>query len=935
MGATFSSWRRRRPSEGDGGFETLNPRDAAMALDEDTRLFHRALRKHDRRLDKRARAARRTLAWARGDPGAPAPSSPTLRARGPSVASVGKRGGGLGEFGLDRRDGSATDELPGDARGGPGGGRRGPAREYDIIRAECAKKMELAERNRARARRAASRRRAGEKEAPFPKKSGMEEPGGRAFSSPSFAASVSPAAPAGIRTSDLPVSENLRPHAATRGIEPATTERSTSVLPPPSIADGRLRAGYEQVKVFRDGNSLFHCARLGEIVCQARERGASAGGVRGAVTRSPGGDSLLGRGDSVAAVLRRGIRSLGRAQASATAAALRRGAMDRVRSVEEDEADGVSAAPGSSLEARPSSSSDRPSSSSLAAEMTAKAVDDAIVTAVRGAELLDESFRATASSSSSRAGGSNRQSTSGGRGAPIDNWRRAMVDVGDIARAEAESGAYGELDEDLYNAAVRRAYCDAMSRSNVPATFLEVVALSAHLRRPVTVIRGPVGAGDDAGEDTAVGGERMYRARCVSEVVGERYAASGRRGFTLFWELAEGVPTGLPAGDFVLLVPRTGDGDGDAYGRNGQNGDGGDDGAVGEGARGTRTRTVTSPSPPSRSLVGRARRRRSPGLSPGLSRAAPAQEEERGPAPRRIDATSAAASASELGMLAAASDGNKTAVYRHVSRGGASLGAADQSGDTALHRAARGGCVGLIKTVLKAAGKPRQPSRRELMDATNAAGRTPLQVAVDAKRVKAARFLRREGSADPRGELDALNAFGCSNGYASSSGYSSSAVSDTLSDTGSSDAGSESDLASDSDAEFERAGTAVDGGLRGRGTKGLGGSRTWAGHGAPATFDYSAYGRLGTSEYATSDATSDAGGVSSDDGGFRACGGWSDVPTPSGSEVESDAGSLWNSESESEWAGSGATDGDLASSASEGEVDEGHGDRARYPSFLR
>ena len=123
MGATFSSWRRRRPSEGDGGFETLNPRDAAMALDEDTRLFHRALRKHDRRLDKRARAARRTLAWARGDPNAPAPSSPTLRARGPSVASVGKRGGGLGEFGLDRRpgpNGSATDDavpgaVPGDA----------------------------------------------------------------------------------------------------------------------------------------------------------------------------------------------------------------------------------------------------------------------------------------------------------------------------------------------------------------------------------------------------------------------------------------------------------------------------------------------------------------------------------------------------------------------------------------------------------------------------------------------------------------------------------------------------------------------------------------------------------------------------------------------------------------------------------------------------
>ena len=288
MGATFSSWRRRRPSEGDGGFETLNPRDAAMALDEDTRLFHRALRKHDRRLDKRARAARRTLAWARGDPGAPAPSSPTLRARGPSVASVGKRGGGLGEFGLDRRDGSATDDdgARGDARGGPGGGRRGPAREYDIIRAECAKKMELAERNRARARRAASRRRAGEKEDARADRKRADErrrsEGKEALLFAVVRGVLSPAAPAGIRTSDLPVSENLRPHAATRGIEPATTERSTSVLPPPpSIADGRLRAGYEQVKVFRDGNSLFHCARLGEIVCQARERGASAGGVVG------------------------------------------------------------------------------------------------------------------------------------------------------------------------------------------------------------------------------------------------------------------------------------------------------------------------------------------------------------------------------------------------------------------------------------------------------------------------------------------------------------------------------------------------------------------------------------------------------------------------------------------------------------------------------
>ena len=130
--------------------------------------------------------------------------------------------------------------------------------------------------------------------------------------------------------------------------------------------------------------------------------------------------------------------------------------------------------------------------------------------------MLDESFH----QSSLRR--DRRQSTSGGRGAPIDNWRRAMVDVGDIARAEATSGAYGELDEDLYNAAVRRAYCDAMSRSNVPATFLEVAALSAHLRRPVTVIRGPVGAGDDA-----VVRRNGYQRR--ADVPGQVRVGGGRR----------------------------------------------------------------------------------------------------------------------------------------------------------------------------------------------------------------------------------------------------------------------------------------------------------------------------------------------------------------------------------------------------------------------
>ena len=129
-------------------------------------------------------------------------------------------------------------------------------------------------------------------------------------------------------------------------------------------------------------------------------------------------------------------------------------------------------------------------------------------------------------------------------------------------------------------------------------------------------------------------------------------------------------------------------------------------------------------------------------------------------------------------MLAAASDGNKIAVHRHVSRGGASLDAVDQSGDTVLHRAARGGSIGLIKVCIKHAGSPNQPSLRRMLEQTNAAGRTPLQVAVDAKRVKAARFLRREGASDPRGELDVLQGapWAAGGGGYASSGYSSSGV---------------------------------------------------------------------------------------------------------------------------------------------------------------
>jgi hypothetical protein len=241
-----------------------------------------------------------------------------------------------------------------------------------------------------------------------------------------------------------------------------------------------------------------------------------------------------------------------------------------------------------------------------------------------------------------------------------------------------------------------------------------------------------------------------------------------------------------------------------------------------------------------------------------------------------------------------------------------------------------------------------------------------LQVAVDAKRVKAARFLRREGASDPRGELDVLQGapWAAGGGGYASSGYSSSGV-DSASESDASASESDQSEITDSDISDNEAGGF---GNRRRGTKGTEDridavTGTWDGHGAPALFDKtpiegrgtfretthltqysrSAYDRLGTSEYATSDAMS-SDGMASDasdvsDKGFRRVGGWSDVPTPSGSEAASDAGSLWNSESESEWAG---TDLDVTStsgmsSASEDEFEDGgvHGDRARLPSFLR
>jgi len=212
------------------------------------------------------------------------------------------------------------------------------------------------------------------------------------------------------------------------------------------------------------------------------------------------------------------------------------------------------------------------------------AIDAAVVTAVNGAELLNKNMRLCPP-----------------RGAPLDTWRRAMNEVGRRAEAELpEEAADALLDDDerlesdpgrvatsgapddeasrlerraAFESAVRnvrRAYADEVSRARVPSSSLEVAALAAHLRRPIAVIRGPSrppraatresnpsaeGADDEIGEADASPAS-AWRARCASETFGAAHARRGRRGFTVFWELAENVPDGLPAGDFSLLLPR-------------------------------------------------------------------------------------------------------------------------------------------------------------------------------------------------------------------------------------------------------------------------------------------------------------------------------------------------------------------------------------------
>ena len=642
----------------------------------------------------------------------------------------------------------------------------------------------------------------------------------------------------------------------------AGEEGRTASLGAPGAERGGLRGRYEQVKVFRDGDSLFHCARLAEIACQARSGSA------------PHHSSA----DAVAAVLRRGIRSLGQAQASATARGLREGAARRVARVAEDAE--------ARRDAEAGGASDPSAFGGLSNDLGVRDVDECIAIALRGAEALNA-----------------RPDACPPRGAPLDNWRRAMNDVGDATehsegRIAVESGDYGgETPGGTSGFAARRraAYCASVANPRVPSTYLEVAALAAHMKRPITIIRGPTSAsaggagasagGDDEGRETrSSANEKKWRAR--TETVGASHAARGREGFVLFWELAEGVPNGLPAGDFVLLVERD------------------EDRGI-PGVRGDAVAKKSASSPRRRSnpdVAGTNAARLSAAPSP--SRASAREERDDDEGIRGVFAASRARRSRgdrSGGVISGASSplspfseppsaltpesarrGGASTEPRGGGGGGGGVFAADpRTGETALHRAAASGSVTLVRAILRRAevtgadaeegaspgrysfssegglgGGVANTTALALLTRRDAHGATALDRAEAAGRVKTARLLRRELS--KRGAA----AGGSTRAGYGDAGYASSSSSAALS----SDA---SDVSGESSSD------------------------DFGGYGSGA----SSRSRRFTRSY-DSDASS---------AGF-----WSDAtPRSSVAGSDADAGSLWNSASESEGtAGSEESDGE-------------------------
>ena len=267
----------------------------------------------------------------------------------------------------------------------------------------------------------------------------------------------------------------------------AADERRTGSLNPPGLSRGGLKRKYEQVKVFRNGDSLFQCAFLAELVSRHEDDVFEDDAELKAFDRRD--REAARRAETVAAVLRRGIRALGSADTHETTLALRarRGVAHR------------GGARGRARGRRASGANPPPT---LRDDFDVDAIDAAVVTAVNGAELLNKNMRLCPP-----------------RGAPLDTWRRAMNEVGRRAEAELpEEAADALLDDDerlesddeslsraddeasrlerraAFESAVRnvrRAYADEVARARVPSSSLEVAALAAHLRRPIAVIRGP------------------------------------------------------------------------------------------------------------------------------------------------------------------------------------------------------------------------------------------------------------------------------------------------------------------------------------------------------------------------------------------------------------------------------------------------------------
>ena len=463
----------------------------------------------------------------------------------------------------DRADGETEGARRGPAPSRASGRRRGDdddddenendataenGSRFDELLAACAAD-ETAARHSSRRRRERERRR----EASGRRASGETSPGDEdERSSENDASSISPC--------------DALPFAAAAAAA-AADERRTGSLNPPGLSRGGLKRKYEQVKVFRNGDSLFQCAFLAELVSRHEDDVFEDDAELKAFDRRD--RAAARRAETVAAVLRRGIRALGSADTHETTLALRAGAASRIAEAHVDaRADGA-----------PPGANPPPT---LRDDFDVDAIDAAVVTAVNGAELLNKNMRLCPP-----------------RGAPLDTWRRAMNEVGRRAEAElSEEAADALLDDDerlesddeslsraddeasrlerraAFESAVRnvrRAYADEVARARVPSSSLEVAALAAHLRRPIAVIRGPSRppraatkkayesnpSDDDVGAaHAAASPASAWRARCASETFGAAHARRGRRGFTVFWELAENVPDGLPAGDFSLLLPR-------------------------------------------------------------------------------------------------------------------------------------------------------------------------------------------------------------------------------------------------------------------------------------------------------------------------------------------------------------------------------------------